>query len=185
MKKIANTNDVAFFEDSEGRLHRKGKSSRNTFAFIVFIPLAIGSLICAGNTVFQGDWDFLFVPIIGLLIATFVLWYLWQLSKIPKLIFDTPVKTIILQTSGNEERHHFDGITRFNINFTQSDEFDDYGTYDVTVSFKSNDDIGIAIFYGKKIEALQKAEDFVAYLEKITKSYEPRTDLEAKIPPSA
>jgi hypothetical protein len=56
MKQIAIADDFVLFEDSDGRIHRRNKSFRNIAAYIIFIPMAIGSIFWAGSAAFQGNW---------------------------------------------------------------------------------------------------------------------------------
>jgi hypothetical protein len=117
MKQIVVADDFTFFEDSEGRLHRKGKRFRNMAAYVVFVALAIGSMICVVTSAMERNWGYTFLSIFALVIPACMLWYLWNLRKIPKLIFDTPAHTVILRASGQEERLPFENIERFDVGY--------------------------------------------------------------------
>ena len=185
MKQITVADDFTFYEDSEGRIHRIGKSFRNTAAYVLFISWAIGSLICAGSSAFKRDWGNAFAGIIMLTIPAGVLWYLWKLRKAPKLIFDTPVKTMILQAGGKEERIHFEHIKRFDVGFRsmrngEGGTYPNHGHYDVTVLAGNMGHIEVATFSGNIKKTVKKADEFVATLEKITQPPETRAESKAK-----
>ena len=152
---------------------------------MIFISWALGSLICAGSSAFQRDWGNAFAGIIMLMIPAGVLWYLWKLRKVPKLIFDTPVKTMILQAGGKEERIHFEHIKRFDIGFRsmqngEGGTYPNHGHYDVTAFAGKKGHIEIATFSGNIKKTVEKADDFVAILEKITRPPETRAELKVK-----
>jgi hypothetical protein len=184
MKQIAIADDFSFYEDSDGRIHRKNKSFRNIAAYLIFIPMAIGSVFWAGSAAFQENWGSALSGVLFAIIPIGVLRYMWKLQKAPALVFDTPIRTIIMQVDGKEERAHFEFVERFNIAFRpmqdgEGSTYRNHGHYDVSAFIKRKGQFEIASFSGRIKTTIKKADDFVAKLEEIVRP--PETQAESKV----
>jgi hypothetical protein len=185
MNQIAIADDFTFFEDFDGRIHRKNKSFRNIATYVIFVPMAIGSIFWAGSATFQANWGSALSGILVALIPIGVLRYMWKLHKVPALVFDTPIRTIIMQVDRKEERIHFEHIERFDIAFRPMQDGDGgtyqkHGHYDVSVSAGKRERLEIATFSGSIKTTAKKAEGFVTTLERLVKPQETRVESEMK-----